>query len=133
MSADSSEYSAKPVERRRLPPASPSSGQTWTRYEYTFSAADPDGNDLYYYIEWGDGTAEEWIGPYSSEEEAIADHMWKIRGTRSVRAKAKDVYGEESDWGTLEVTMPVTINSFFIRLLEYFPNAFPLLRYITGL
>jgi hypothetical protein len=43
--------------------------------------------------------------------------------------------GEESDWGTLEVTMPrnkaLYYSSFFIRFLERFPMLQKLLNFLT--
>jgi len=55
-----------------------------------------------------------------------------------IKAKAEDIYGLESDWGTLEVTMPKSKTIHFnfnllSRLFERFPNAFPILRYMLGL
>ena len=104
-------------------------------YEYTFVTTDPEGDDVLYTIDWGDGI-EETIGPYESGEEAIASHSWSSAATFTIGAKAEDTYGEESEWNYLEVTMPrgkLTTNPFFMRLLERFPNAFPILRYILGL
>ena len=85
----------------------PASGKAGTEYDYTFVTTDPNGDDVYYYIEWGDDQLEEWIGPYGSGEEATVSHTWIEEGTYNMRAKAKDVHDAESDWGTLEVTMPV--------------------------
>jgi len=33
-------------------------------YYYVFNATDPDADNIEYYIKWGDGDIEEWIGPY---------------------------------------------------------------------
>ena len=76
---------------------------------------------------------EEWIGPYNSEEEVIVSHTWDEEATYTIKAKAKDIHDAESDWGTLTVTMPVnqqSTNSMFLRFLERFPRAFPILRYL---
>jgi len=57
-------------------------------------------------------------------------------GTYIITAKAMDTYGLESNWRTLKVTMPrnkIATNLLFLRFLERFPNAFPILRYILGL
>jgi len=120
------------------PPNAPSidgltEGETGTEYDYTFVATDPDGDDVYYYIDWNDDNVEEWIGPYGSGEEVTVSHTWDEKGTYTIRAKAKDTNDAESDWGTLEVTMPVSYNSLFLRFLERFPNAFPILRHLLGL
>ena len=53
-----------------------------------------------------------------------------------IKAKAKDTFDSESDFATLEVSMPrarIIHNSFFLMLLEKFQNAFPVLRYLLGL
>jgi len=84
----------------------PTNGKVGVEYEYNFSAADPNSDDVYYYIDWGDDSFEEWIGPYASGEIITVNHTWSEKGTYTIRAKAKDVFGAESDWGTLTVTMP---------------------------
>ena len=109
----------------------PTSGNAGEEYEYTFTTTDPNGDDVYYYIDWEDGQVEEWIGPYTSGVEVTLCHTWSEQGTYTISAKAKDVYGAESEWGTLEVTMPVNQQSgnsqllfsqFLERVLEYFPR-----------
>ena len=119
----------------------PRRGRNGTAYDYTFSASDPDGNNVYYYLVWGDtyweGWWEGWIGPYASGEEVTLENTWDEDGKYTVRVKAKDVYGAKSDWATLEVSMPVNqqvdIHPLFQRILERFPNAFPILRHLMGL
>lgn len=58
---------------------------------------DPDGDDIYYLIDWDDGTSSGWIGPYHSGEEACFVHTY-LPGVYEIKAKAKDIYGAESDW-----------------------------------
>ena len=105
-------------------------------YDYTFIATDPDGDDIWYFIEWGDESNSGWIGPYDSGEEVIKSHTWDDEGTYNIRAKAKDIFDAEGEWGILEVTMPINQQSthpWFTWLLERFPNAFPILRQIFRL
>jgi outer membrane protein assembly factor BamB len=112
----------------------PTSGKVDTSCEYTFSAIDPDGNDVYFYIEWGDGTDSRWIGPYNSGEKITKSHKWSEQGNYTIKAKAKDVFDEESEWATLEVSMPKNkIINPFERFLENHPLMFPLLRQLLGL
>jgi hypothetical protein len=86
------------------------------------------------FIDWGDGTDSGWIGPYNSGEEVTKSHKWSEQGNYTIKAKAKDVFDEESDWGYLEVTMPKNkIINPFERFLENRPYMFPILRYILGL
>ena len=93
-------------------------------YAYTFVTEDPDGDNVSYYIEWGDGNYEDWFGPFESGKEVIRNHTWSEEGDFTIRAKAKDIYGAESDWGTLKVTMPKnqqSQNMWFLQWLDRFP------------
>jgi len=114
----------------------PATGKPLKPYLYKMQTSDINEDDVYYYIDWGDDSNSGWIGPYSSGMEATTTHTWSSQGTYTVKIKAKDVLGDESDWGTLEVTMPKTyIFSFKImlqQLFERFPHLFPLLRYFIG-
>jgi len=114
----------------------PTNGATNTSYLYTFVTTEDDGDDLYYYIDWGDGEVEEWIGPYGSDESGGVHHLWEEEDTYTIKIKAKDTHGDESDWATLEVEMPVNqqVQYPFIQwLLDRFPNAYPILRQLLGL
>jgi len=106
----------------------PTHGEPGKTYLFRFVATDPDENDLFYYIDWGDDTYEDWFGPYDSGEEAPATHTWSAQGIYTIRAKAKDIYGAESEWGYLEVTMPknkIYVNQqlnqqLILKILEQF-------------
>jgi parallel beta-helix repeat protein len=118
----------------------PASGIVRQTYEYTFITTDPNGDNIFYYIDWGDTTNSGWIGPYQSSEQVIVSHTWTIRGTYTIKAKAKDVYNAESDWGLLKIKMPKSqiyttflFVHFFERLFERFPNAFPILQYLFNI
>jgi len=115
-------------------------GEVGVEYEYTFNATDPEGDSIYYWIEWFEGDpSAKWEGAYASGEEITKSHSWSKKDTYVIRCKAKDhPYGEESDWATLEVTMPknkpFNFNFPLLNwLLEQFPNAFPVLRHMLGL
>ena len=77
------------------------------------------------------------IGPYGSDESGGVHHLWEEENTYTIKIKAKDTLGDESDWATLEVEMPVNqqvvINPLLQMILERFPNMFPILRYLLGL
>ena len=61
-------------------------------------------------------------------------HTWSEKSNYAVIVKAKDVMGEESEWGTLEVSMPKNkIINPFERFLQGHPYMFLLLRQIFGL
>ena len=84
----------------------PARGKAETAYEYSFVATDPDGDDLRYCIDWGDGSSELWTGYYSSGETATISHTWNETGTYTIKVKVKDEGQIETEWVSLEVSMP---------------------------
>jgi len=110
-------------------------GKYGEEYEYTFSAEDPEGSEIYLWIEWGDGSIEEWIGPYDSEEIVTLSHTWDEEGEYTIKAKAKDIKEAESDWGYLDIEMPfnkaINIHNILLNwIAKLFPTAFKLLTMI---
>ncbi len=102
----------------------PASGKVGVDYDYSFVSTDAETDILYYYIDWGDETYEEWIGPFISCEPVTVKHNWSIKGTYELKAKAKDEYGAESGWSTFTVKIPrirFLNNQLIFRLLELFP------------
>lgn len=102
-----------------LPPSKPdlsgpSQGRIGVTYTFHASSVDPEGNDLYYLFDWGDGTTSGWIGPFSSGQTASQSHTWVSRGSFSVKVKARDAEGLESVWSeSLPVSMPLLRRSLF--------------------
>jgi len=76
------------------------------KYEYKIFTVDPNGDDIFYYIDWGDGNNTGWIGPYKSGEKIEVEHSWNKQGRYTIKAKAKDVYDAESGWATLRISIP---------------------------
>ncbi len=115
----------------------PKGGKAGTSYKYKFSSEDPQEQDIFYKINWGDGQELDWFGPYASGEEVTKSHTWSDQGTYTIKAWARDIYGAESEAGTLVVEMPknkaFNINILFMRFLEQHPNLFPVLRYLLAL
>ncbi len=108
-----SPYLSVTISSANNPPATPStpsgttSGYTGISYTYTTATTDPDGDSVYYFFDWGDGSNSGWIGPYTSGYSASASHIWSSSGTYHVRVKAKDVNNAESGWSPY---LSVTIN-----------------------
>jgi len=85
-----------------LPPAppeinGPSVGKVGISYNWTFLSTDPEGDDIAYYIDWGDDTSN--ITDYfPSGTDVKVKHTWSNDGTYNITAKAQDINGAESDW-----------------------------------
>ncbi|MCX6668062.1 MAG: M28 family peptidase [Euryarchaeota archaeon] len=119
-----------------LPPdtpsiAGPAKGKVGKPITYTFVTTDPEGNDIYYSVDWGDGSDITYVGPYASDQDVALTHTWAEKGTYIIKAKAKDTYGADSGWGILEIKMPrnkILSGTLMLKILERFPHAFPILR-----
>jgi hypothetical protein len=127
--------------KTNYPPSNPSiegplSGTPGEVIEYIFSSIDPDGDDVFFFIYWGDGTFVTWDGPHQSGEEITISHTWEEQDTYNISAKVKDEYGKMSEWATLEVKMPrnrISSDSNIILLFNRLIQRFPLLEEIIYL
>jgi hypothetical protein len=114
----------------------PTSGKPGKTYYYTFVSVDPEGDPVYYEIDWGDGTPTIWYGPHGSDVVITRNHTWNQKGTYNITARAKDVHGATGDRSYLSVTMPCAYTiprmQLWARFFQQFPNAFRLLRHLMG-
>ena len=78
-------------------PIGPNSGETGISYTYITSTTDPEGEQIQYHFDWGDGSTHD-VGPLNSGETAMADHIWTADGRYEVKVKAKDTNGKDSGW-----------------------------------
>ena len=81
---------------------------------YSSNSTDPDGDEIFYLWDWGDGNFSDWLGPYDSGVTAEASHTWTKKGSYQTRVKAKDTCGAESDWSE-----PFTVFVWKIMILPY--------------
>ena len=107
----------------------PSIGTTGVEYCLIVNSTDPDGDDVLYLVDWGDGTTSGWIGPYTQGESVEAYHTYYSPGFFKIRAKAKDINGLESEWSEpFSVNIPRN-RAFLFRLniLNMIFERFPIL------
>jgi len=118
-------------------------GKPGVNYDFVFNSVDIDGNNVSYYIDWGDGTSDGWTEYYPSGNDVTISHLWEeVSWYNIIQAKAKDIHGNESDWTTYYIPIsnnkanaigsqstfilgwknkPMDINSVILRLLGQFP------------
>jgi hypothetical protein len=111
------------------------SGRIHNEYTYTTSGTDDDGDLLFYWFDWGDGSDSGWIGYYPSGEECSVSHVWTEEGNFEIKVKTKDIFGYESEWSDpLSVTMPRNkgLQTFSVMplFLEKYPRVYAILRQI---
>ncbi len=71
-------------------------GRVGVLYNFSISITDPETEQFYFQISWGDGITTGWLGPYESGESVIACYAWDAPGSYSILVKTKNPYGEES-------------------------------------
>jgi PKD repeat protein/C1A family cysteine protease len=111
----------------------PSRGAPGQSLDYTFSAIDvsPSYEDnIFFYIDWGDGNIDEWVGPYDSNENVVLSHVFAEESIFTIKAKAKDQAGAESQWGELTVTMPRQKTPNLYNILQLLVEYFPIIKQI---
>lgn len=84
----------------------PLKGKSGSSYEYQVVSTDIDNDNIRYCIDWGDSSKETWTKPTPSGTIVTISHIWNKTGTYTVKAKAKDDGQAETEWATLEVSMP---------------------------
>jgi hypothetical protein len=112
----------------------PMSGDPGTSYDYKFSSVDPDGDNVKYYIDWGDTSSEETSFNPSGTDVTVS-HTYAASGKYTITAYAEDSFGNIGPSSTFQVTMPrdKTVSFMLQRILERFTIVFPLLRQLLGL
>ena len=90
-------------------PDGPTFGSVGLEYTYSSMTIDPDGDQVFYQFNWGDGNLSEWVGPVDSEQTGSASHRWMSGGNYEVTCHAKDSYGVLSNWSAplaVRIAMP---------------------------
>ena len=88
---------------KNLPPfgdnfLGPDEGIIGEEYKFCIDVSDEEGDSIYCKWDWGDGTATDWIGPYSSGKTVCTNHSWTRSGNYEVKINLKDDMGSESGW-----------------------------------
>jgi len=103
---------------------------------YTISLTNKATENVYFFIDWGDGSALEG-GPVQTipGDQGSFHHTWSEDGTYNIKARSMNTWGIMSGWTNFEVKMPKAksyINTpllqFLHILFEKYPNVFPVLQ-----
>ena len=84
-------------------PEAPDHGVPEQEYELFTSTTDPEGDQICYMFDWGDGEISDWEGPFNSGETASAFHTWFELGDYDVKVMARDSWGRLSEWSDVTV------------------------------
>ncbi len=66
--------------------------------KFTAFTFDPDGDDISYQFDWGDGSMSEWSDFIPSGRRITEFHSYKKEGYFKIKVRAKDITGLLSEW-----------------------------------
>lgn len=98
----------------------PSKIKTGETAVFEARSSDSDSQKVYYLFDWDDGSTSNWLGPFNESEECTASHFWSEQATYTVRVKAKDKTGLESEWSSQVIETPLNKlfqNSLFLKMI----------------
>ncbi len=100
----------------------PVNGKAGVALNFNFTAIDPEDDQIYYFIDWGDDENTGWIGPFKSGEQISKSHTWLTMNNFTVRAKAMDINYHESNWSTINIKIPKKYfyKPIILQILEMF-------------
>lgn len=80
-------------------PSGPSVSNPNVSCDFSVVATDPDGDNVYYVLDWGDGN-QSTTSLHASGESVSASHSWSAPGTYGVKAYTVDALGASSGWSS---------------------------------
>jgi len=99
----------------------PSTSKPNVECKFSFTSYDEENDQVAYYVDWGDGTNTGWSNYVNSGETERFTHTWTEEKAYTLKAKAKDSNGAESDWATRSISLPKAKYFIFGRFLNDFP------------
>ena len=106
-------------------PSGPTYGRINKKYTYTAVTTDPDGDKLQYLFDWGNEEGNSgWIPKehVESGKTVSASYTWENFNSGTLRVKARDEYGAESEWSDgLQYRMPKSRVTALQKILNFFP------------
>ena len=120
------------------PPDSPeingsAKGKPGTSYEFILNAVDPDGDQVKYLIDWGDGETDTTaLNP--SGVDVTVSHIWSKKGNYTIKVHAKDEYGSNGPDATFSVKIPRNraIDNLALRFFKEHQLLFKLLQLLSN-
>lgn len=87
----------------------PNTGMVSSPYTFNFTATDPDGDQVKYYVDWDNNGSIDQGNPYdnlvNSGQSVAMDHTWITAGTYTFQALTQDSKGANSGWAQYTITV----------------------------
>jgi hypothetical protein len=83
----------------QIPPTieGPKIGKPNREYDYDFTTNDPEEDEIWIQVDWGDGQITDWLGPYNSGEKVTLSHIWEEEDNYYIKARSMDFW-DDSYW-----------------------------------
>jgi hypothetical protein len=98
----------------------PDISQKYVEQSFDITTNDPENEQIYYQIQWGDNQTTNWLGPYDSGEILTISHGWTKAGFYDITARAKDTFEIVGAWSEpqeIQITEPfISIQNISIGL-----------------
>jgi len=111
----------------------PYRGDAGTEYTFSFRSTDSDGGQVAYFVEWDDGTDSGWTDFVDSGVTVSLKHTWTEQSVFTLRAKAKDDTGAESEWSEHSISLPKARAKLGFAFLRQLIEQFPILERLLSL
>jgi len=108
----------------------PAQGDSGALLTFTFNAVDPEGENVRYIINWGDGNSDTTSFAASGIDKT-ASHTWGPGGSYIIKARAEDSNGLIGPENTFDITIPRNRARFY-NLFDIFPNLFRFFNILFG-
>ena len=99
----------------------PIEGIVGVQLSFKIFLEDPDGNQVYYKINWGDQTTS-WLGP-TNPGEITVQHVWSSAGSYNIIAQAKDIHEAVGDWTQYPHTVQIKTAEVSIEISLFHINS----------
>lgn len=99
-------------------PGGPTNGVVDKSYTFTATTTDPEGNNIAYKFDWGDGIQSDWTPFVPSGNETSLKYGWSNSGTYNIKVKAKDIHESESAWSPAHTITIVDVPTLTIDSIK---------------
>jgi outer membrane protein assembly factor BamB len=74
----------------------PVAGGSEISLNFSVTSSDPEGDEVFYKWNWGDGNESNWLGPFASDQVITVNHSWFEEGDYEIQVRARDVFYQEN-------------------------------------
>lgn len=102
--------------------------------DFAVNSMDPDGDDVRYHVDWGDGE-NETTSFQESGIDVIVAHSWSESGIYYIVIESEDIHGAIGDefWGKFVVRNSKSINRPISQLFRCHSNLFLFLHLLLDI